>query len=143
MKRVILANIFALGILFTSCSKDEGSSEPETQESTIVGTWFLTSLSEDGADEELSACQLMSNFVFDADGHLRDNDFYLDSQLGCINDGLPGTYIISGENITIQFFEETDPTVVVDMITYSFNINDNTLSLAESDDYILTYTKEE
>lgn len=140
MKNLITAVALLICFTFTSCSTDEDNTEPEVQEVSIVGTWFLTSISFDDVVEELSECDLNSNIILTADDTIEDNEFIEDSQFGCFNDGLSGTFEVSGENITFSFVDG-EPEEVVETVSYSFEMTESTLSLSENGD-VYTYTRE-
>ena len=138
MKKSILVTLLVSAFIFTSCSKDDNNNEPEKQESALIGTWMLKSLSFNGEDEELNDCDLKSNIIFALDGSIVDNDFVMSFE-ECINDGFSGTYTISQENITFEFVDGTEE--VKDI--YTFSISDHTLTLSDKDDdAVLTYTKQ-
>ena len=141
MKRSFVFTFLAVATLtaFTSCSKDDTNIDNvENQETTLVGTWFLASVTLDGEEEPLNECNLQSNMILASDGTITDNDYVLDGEV-CINDGLSGTYEISDETITFEFVEGNES--IVD--SYSFSISENTLSLTDPfDGAILTYTSQ-
>lgn len=94
-------------VLLVACSSDD-SSNSNSYETDIIGTWELLSLTANGIDL-LQGEECSSTFTFTATTIVSTDYFDNDDGNGCVLDYIsdPGTYSITGDMLTGTVDDET------------------------------------
>ncbi|UJH90933.1 lipocalin family protein [Antarcticibacterium sp. 1MA-6-2] len=89
-----------ISINFISCSEDDSGSE-STQESLLIGTWFLEGEIEDGVVQEVDDCEKQNSLQFTSSKRFIETVYYNMEGTDCVIDGIDDTGIWKIENGTI------------------------------------------
>ena len=125
MKKPFILAFLAIGLAFTSCSKDDDNEE--ISESTLEGTWMLVSGLTDGDDDMLSDCEKTSFYKFNDDKTYSEE--YNFGQTGqCNSDKFSGTYEILSNNKLKLSASENDNTPIRSF-TYTYSLSNNMITI--------------
>lgn len=95
MKKYLLLLIAALGLILSSCTKNNESDEALVEQ--IIGTWNWTTVKIDGDEIPVSSQGLSVRVIFSSSGTWRGNATGIDADFGS------GTYTIT--NTTLRLVE--------------------------------------
>ncbi|WP_305521191.1 lipocalin family protein [Maribacter dokdonensis] len=93
----------------------------------------------DDVEKEIDRCESESYLILDADERVTNLIGYFDSQIGCSFKGGSGWYTVSGNDVIFDYVDENNE--IIETLTYTFELNDDKLSLAISDNEVYTYQR--
>ncbi|GEQ87092.1 hypothetical protein ULMS_26000 [Patiriisocius marinistellae] len=135
--------LLASTLVFTSCNKDDDGDTNDTSsnEASIIGTWKLASITDNGVPEVLDSCDLEDFYTYSSNGSGVNNYNYGDN---CeISDTDNFTYTINGNMLTLNFGDGDSETAEITTLnestlaySYSFTEEGTTYLSVE------TYTKQ-
>lgn len=129
-----------LAVAMVSCGSDDDDNRSNAE--LIIGTWQLTSETENGQNEQLDDCELMGTVQFDGTVFTSVTFDDFNNPGTCENDGtFTGGYSISGSTLNLTTFGTTDSVEIT-------TLNDSILVLTETDTdedgtfvYVTTFTR--
>lgn len=123
MKKLLFLFI-ASTILFSCESNDENDLDP------IIGTWQLTSETENGT-EESTECSRKTKVTFSEDGKFTYQGFFTDGGSECENENSSGTWRNdNNSNYTLDFGDGDTSTTKL-----TFSQNNNVFSTTDTDNF--------
>lgn len=135
MKKILVVALSAF--LFIACEKE--TKIPMEVDADVVGWWLLHSIIIDDVEQDLNRCQADTYLLLDTDERVINYIVNVDSQFGCFpNDGGNGWYVVSGNEITINYDEGN---AYNDNDTYTFELKDDKLFLHISNNEIYIYNR--
>ncbi|WP_300024889.1 lipocalin family protein [uncultured Maribacter sp.] len=130
--------IIALGsFLFIVCEKEAES--PLEVDTDIIDWWILHSKTIDDVEQEIDRCESESYLILDADERVTNQIGYFDPQFGCSIKGGSGWYTVSGNDVTFDYVDTNNE--IIETLTYTFELNDDKLSLEISNNEVYTYQR--
>tara|TARA_R110002050_G_scaffold300018_1_gene467344 strand:- start:20612 stop:21031 length:420 start_codon:yes stop_codon:yes gene_type:complete len=139
MKILKISLILTIISCFTfSCSSDDS---PSTEENAakLIGTWKLTSETEDGASIQLDTCELLYTIIISST-QITSKDYYGDN---CeIEDSYSITYSLKGNTITTTEDGETYNSTIITLNSTTLSIESSYEEDGETYTYTETYTKQ-
>ena len=121
-----------------SCSSDDSNSTKANQ-ANIIGTWKLTSETENGTSIQLDECELLFTVVITST-QITSTDYYGDN---CeIEDSYSITYSLKGNTITTTEDGETYNSTIITLNSTTLSIESSYEEDGETYTYTETYTKQ-
>ncbi len=140
MKKTLLY-LFAITLVFASCKKDDDAMDTDDNEANIVGTWKITSETENGVPLTLDECEVLGTINFRSNGTATDTYYY--GENCAMTDVENYNYSINDDQLTISYGDNESYTVTIT------TLNNTTLKIEDSYEeegvtytYSSTYTKQ-
>jgi len=137
MKKYFILIITLSTFLFLACEKEAES--PLEVDTDIIGWWLLHSITIDDVEQEIDRCVSNSELILDADERVTNHIGYFEPQIGCSIKGGSGWYIVSGNDVTLNYVDRNNE--ITETLTYTFELIDDKLSLQISNNEVYTYQR--
>jgi hypothetical protein len=138
MKKIILC-LLACTLIFTSCNDDDND-DTSTNQANILGNWQLSSETSNGEATTLTDCELQDFLLFESNGNLTNTYKYGDN---CeITETTILTYSISGNNMTLNFEDESNTAEITTLNATSLTLKFVEEESEGTDIGTLTFTKQ-
>ena len=106
MKKLYLLPLLLFGLIIFSCSSEEDSESPNTNQDALVGTWNLVSIENQGNDVLVTDCQTEQNIIYSSDNSGTEKAPEAISQTPCDFNTIPFNWSRNGSEVTITVAQE-------------------------------------